>query len=238
MDVVVGEDQLSLAIGRRGQNVRLASILTGWDIDIMTDEQESTRRAEEFETRSALFIEALDVDEVIAQLLVVEGFTEVEEIAETPIEELCEIEGFEEEIAAELQQRATNWLSKKSDELAAKQEELKISDDLIAAKGLRADQILKIGEQGVKTLDDLADLAGDELVDLLGDNQMSVQDANDVIMKAREHWFAEEDAAAEKAVAAAEAEATASAEAAKKEEAKEDKEEIEEKKEESASKDV
>ncbi len=218
MDVVVAEDQLSLAIGRRGQNVRLASILTGWDIDIMTDEQEAERRAEEFSTRSALFIEALDIDEVIAQLLVVEGFTAVEEIAETPIEELNEIEGFEEEISTELQNRAINWLAQKSDELAAKQSELGMSDDLVAAKGLRADQILKLGEQGIKTLDDLADLAADELVELLGENQMNVQDANDVIMKAREHWFAEEDAAAEKAVAAAEAEAKAAAKTEEKEE--------------------
>jgi len=204
MDVVVAEDQLSLAIGRRGQNVRLASILTGWDIDIMTDEQESTRRTEEFETRSALFIEALDVDEVIAQLLVVEGFTSVEEISETPIEELSEIEGFEEEIAAELQQRAANWLAKKLEELTSKQEELKISDDLMRAEGLRPEHILILGEKDIKTLDDLADLAGDELVEMLGENQMNAQEANDVIMKAREHWFAEEDAAAAKSIEEAE----------------------------------
>ena len=199
IDIVVGEDQLSLAIGRRGQNVRLASILTGWDIDIITDEQEAERRAEEFETRSALFIESLDVDEVFAQLLVVEGFTLVEEIAETPIEELCEIEGFEEEIATELQQRANIWLEAKSKELLKKQAELGMADDLIAAEGLRADQILKIGEAGVKTLDDLADLAGDELIEMLGENQMSSKEANEVIMKAREHWFTEEDNAAAKA---------------------------------------
>ncbi len=207
MDVVVAEDQLSLAIGRRGQNVRLASILTGWDIDIMTDEQESERRAEEFNTRSALFMEALDVDDVFAHLLVVEGFTMVEEIAETPVEELCEIEGFEEEIASELQNRATNWLNKQVSDLKDKQAELGIADDLLTADGLRPDQIMKLAEASVKTLDDLADLAGDELVDMLGENQMSEKEANEVIMKAREHWFAEEDAAAAKAVEAAEAEA-------------------------------
>ncbi|PCJ97287.1 MAG: transcription termination/antitermination protein NusA [Zetaproteobacteria bacterium] len=217
MDVVVPEDQLSLAIGRRGQNVRLASILTGWDIDIMTDEQESERRTEEFATRSALFIESLDVDDTIAQLLVVEGFTAVEEIAETPIEELNEIQGFEEEISNELQQRAITWLNKKSEELKEKQDELKIDDDLMTAEGLRADQILKLGEQGIKKLDDLADLAGDELVELLGENQMSVKDANTVIMKAREHWFAEEDAAAEKAIEAAEKTAAEEKESAQEE---------------------
>ncbi len=205
MDVVVPEDQLSLAIGRRGQNVRLASILTGWDIDIMTDEQESQRRAEEFNTRSALFTEALDVDEVIAHLLVVEGFTMVQEIAETPIEELCEIEGFEEEIASELQNRAIIWLDKQVNDLKEKQSELGIADDLLTAQGLRPDQILKLAEGGVKTLDDLADLAGDELVEMLGENQMSEKEANEVIMKAREHWFAEEDIAAAKAIEQAEA---------------------------------
>lgn len=208
MDVVVPEEHLSLAIGRRGQNVRLASMLTGWDIDIMTEEQESERRAEEFNTRSTLFIEALDVDDVIAHLLVVEGFSSVEEISETPLEELNEIEGFEDEISAELQQRATSWLTKKQDELNAKQEELSIADDLMKAEGLRANQILILGEKGVKTLDDLADLAGDELSDMLGEGQMTVKDANTVIMKAREHWFAEEDAAAAAAVEAENSEET------------------------------
>ncbi len=210
MDVVVPEEQLSLAIGRRGQNVRLASMLTGWDIDVMTEEQESERRAEEFKTRSSLFIEALDVDDVIAHLLVAEGFSTVEEIAETPIDELNDIQGFEDEISSELQERAINWLAQKEQELKDKQDEIGIADDLMAAEGLRPNQILKLGESGVKTLDDLADLAGDELVDMLGEGQMTVADANAVIMKAREHWFAEEDAAAleaqEKAAAAEEAE--------------------------------
>lgn len=189
MDVVVPDEQLSLAIGRRGQNVRLASILTGWDIDILTEEAESTRRTEEFNTRSALFIEALDVDDVIAHLLVAEGFTTVEEIVETPVDELNEIEGFEEEISIELQNRAKNWLESKAQELKNKQSEFKIADDLMEAEGLRADQIIKLGENGIKTLDDLADLATDELVELLGSNQITQKAANDVIMKARAHWF-------------------------------------------------
>jgi len=189
MDVVVPEDQLSLAIGRRGQNVRLASILTGWDIDIMTEEQESQRRASEFQTRSALFMEALDVDDVIAHLLVAEGFTKVEEIVETPIDELNDIEGFEEEISTELQNRARNWLQVKANELKEKQSEFGIADDLMKAEGLRADQILKLGQAGVKTLDDLADLAGDELVEMLGEGQITEKEANGIIMKARAHWF-------------------------------------------------
>ncbi|MCK5374588.1 MAG: transcription termination/antitermination protein NusA [Alphaproteobacteria bacterium] len=199
MDVVVPEEHLSLAIGRRGQNVRLASMLTGWDIDVITEEQESERRNEEFKTRSTLFIEALDVDDVIAHLLVIEGFTDVEEIIETPVEELNAIEGFEEELSIELQSRAANWLKQKQIELKEKQSELDITDDLLHAKGLRPAQIIILGENKIKTLDDLADLAGDELIEILGKDSLTSQEANDVILEARKHWFAEEDAAAEAA---------------------------------------
>lgn len=189
MDVVVAEDQLSLAIGRRGQNVRLASMLSGWDIDIMTEAEESERRAEEFRVRSTLFIGALDVDEVIAHLLVAEGFTKIEEIAETPIEELNYIEGFEDEISAELQNRAIAYLEAKQAELTEKQSVLGLKDDLIAFEGLTPDQTLKLGEQDIKTLDDLADLAADELIEMLGEGSMTTKEANAVIMAARAHWF-------------------------------------------------
>lgn len=199
MDVVVAEDQLSLAIGRRGQNVRLASMLSGWDIDIMTEAEESERRAAEFKVRSTLFIEALDVDEVIAHLLVAEGFTNIEEIVEAELYELNQIEGFEEEISAELQNRAQAYLSQKAEELAEKQKELGIKDDLVKVEGLTSDQIIKLGENEVKSLDDLADLAGDELVEILGEEQITEADANTVIMAAREElgWFADEVAANE-----------------------------------------
>jgi N utilization substance protein A len=196
MEVVVPDEQLSLAIGRRGQNVRLASILVGWDIDILTEAEESERRATEFQTRSALFLEALDVDDVIAHLLVAEGFTKVEEIAETPIEELNEIEGFEEEISTELQNRAITWLAAKAKELADKQAELGIEDEMIALPGLSPTQAIKLGEAGIKTRDDLADLAGDELVEILGVNAITEKDANEIIMAARAHWFAEDEKAA------------------------------------------
>jgi N utilization substance protein A len=195
MDVVVPDEQLSLAIGRRGQNVRLASILTGWDIDIMTEEEESTRRAEEFKTRSSLFIEALDVDDVIAHLLVAEGFSKVEEIVDTPLDELNQIQGFEEEISLELQNRAKAFLDTKAKELGEKQSKLGLKQDLVEFKGLNPSQILKLGESGIKTLDDLADLAGDELIELLGEGQLSPKAANEAIMAARAHWFAEENAA-------------------------------------------
>ncbi len=193
MEIIVPEEQLSLAIGRRGQNVRLASMLTGWDLDIMTEEEESTRRAEEYKTRSALFIEALDIDEVIGHLLVAEGFISVEELAETPIEELNQIEGFDEDISTELQNRAKNWIEIQENLLKDKKEELGLSDDLINFEGLSADKIIKLGENNIHTLDDLADLAGDELVEMLGSDIITEQEANDVIMKAREHWFTDED---------------------------------------------
>jgi N utilization substance protein A len=195
MDVVVPDEQLSLAIGRRGQNVRLASILTGWDIDILTEAEESTRRAEEFKTRSALFIEALDVDDVIAHLLVAEGFATVEELAETSVDELNRIQGFEEEISNELVTRAQTFLDKQQKELSAKQKELGMNDDLMTVEGLSPAQFIKLGEAGIKTRDDLADLAADELVEILGKDQISERDANTVIMAARAHWFADEDSA-------------------------------------------
>lgn len=199
MEVVVPDEQLSLAIGRRGQNVRLASMLTGWDIDILTEEEESNRRAEEFTKRSTLFIAALDVDEVIAHLLVAEGFTSIEEIAETPIDELNQIEGFEEEISTELQNRAKTWLEGKLEELKAKQKELSIKDDLVEFEGLTPDMIIKMGEADIKSLDDFADLATDELVEILGEETLTNNDSERLIMAAREQlgWFAEEETAAE-----------------------------------------
>lgn len=192
MDVVVAEEQLSLAIGRRGQNVRLASMLSGWDIDIMTEAEESERRAEEFKTRSALFLEALDVDEVIAHLLIAEGFTTIQEIAETPLHEMTAIEGFDADVGQELIDRAQAWLDAKQKELEAKTGALGMQADLLAFDGLDASTLIKLGENGVKSLDDLADLATDELVEILGANVMTNKDAEALIMRARAHWFADE----------------------------------------------
>ncbi|TNE32024.1 MAG: transcription termination/antitermination protein NusA [Alphaproteobacteria bacterium] len=202
MDVVVPDEQLSLAIGRRGQNVRLASILSGWDIDIMTEAEESERRNAEFKTRSALFMEALDVDEVIAHLLVIEGFSTIEEIAETEITELARIEGFDEDVAAELQNRAEIYITQKAEEFEKNCKKLKIADDLISAQGLTRDMIITLAENGVKTLEDLADLASDEFIEYIGEEKTDQDHANTVIMDARKAagWFAdeeEEDAAAE-----------------------------------------
>jgi N utilization substance protein A len=189
---VVPDEQLSLAIGRRGQNVRLASSLTGWDIDILTEAEESERRQEETRARSDLFMEALDVDDVIAHLLVAEGFREIEELAFTPIEELAEIEGFNEDIAGELQQRALVFLQERDRQRLEKARGLGVTEDVIALDGLTPGQVLKLAEGGVKTLDDLGDLAGDELVEMLGEGTIDLEKANALIMAARAHWFDEE----------------------------------------------
>ncbi len=191
MDVVVPDEQLSLAIGRRGQNVRLGSMLTGWDIDILTEKEESERRQEETRTRTALFTEALAVDDVIAHLLVSEGFTKVEQIAETLLDELAEIEGFDAEVAGELQERARSWLAETAAKLEARRKELGVSDEIAAIDGLDAEMLVKLGEKGVKSLDDLADLAGDELREIVGES-MGENKSNEIIMAARAHWFAGE----------------------------------------------
>ncbi|MFP5516684.1 MAG: transcription termination factor NusA [Alphaproteobacteria bacterium] len=193
IEVVVPDDQLSLAIGRRGQNVRLASMLTGWDIDILTEQEESERRSEEIHSRSALFMQALDVDDVIAHLLVAEGFTSVEEIAFVETEELAEIEGFDESVADELKQRALAFLEVQDEQANERRLELGVEDIVAELTGFTATQLVKLGENGVKTLDDLADLAGDELVEILtkdgAKDAPSEEEANAIIMAARAHWF-------------------------------------------------
>jgi N utilization substance protein A len=197
IEVVVPDEQLSLAIGRRGQNVRLASQLTGWDIDILTEAEESERRTEEFRTRSKMFIDALDVDDVIAHLLVTEGFTSVEEVAFTPLNELARIEGFSEDVANELQQRARTFLDEQNVKLEARRKELGVSDDIAALAGVTPALLAAVGEKGVKTLDDLADLAGDELVEMAQPMvKLDQEQANAIIMAARAHWFADESTAA------------------------------------------
>ncbi|WP_341705163.1 transcription termination factor NusA [Ferrovibrio sp.] len=192
VEVVVPTDQLSLAIGRRGQNVRLASQLTGFDIDILTEEEESERRQKEFRERSQLFIDTLDVDETLAQLLVTEGFTKVEELAYLPLEELTEIEGFDAEVAQELQERALEYIDKRNQELEEKRQALGVGDDVAAVEGVTPAMLVALGEKGVKTLDDLGDLAADELQEIVG-GELSDEDANTIIMAARKHWFADED---------------------------------------------
>jgi transcription termination/antitermination protein NusA len=163
VEVVVPDEQLSLAIGRRGQNVRLASQLTGWQIDIMTESQESERRQREFTERTALFQEALDVDEVIAQLLATEGFETVEDVAYVEPHEIADIEGFGEETAEELQARAREWLDKEAAALDARRTELGVEDGVLEIEGVALPMAVALGQAGVKTVEDLADLSTDEL---------------------------------------------------------------------------
>jgi N utilization substance protein A len=203
IEVVVPDDQLSLAIGRRGQNVRLASQLTGWQIDIETEAEESEKRQTEFKERSQLFIDALDVDEVIAQLMVTEGFSTIEEVAYVPIEELAGIEGFDEDVANELHERATNYLEQQEAQLVERWKSAGVSEDLLTIPGVTHEIMAALGsvDPAIKTRDDLADLAGDELVEIVGKDaktnkdKLSVDDANAIIMAARAHWFADEAAA-------------------------------------------
>ena len=195
IEVVVPDDQLSLAIGRRGQNVRLASQLTGWDIDILTEAEESERRTEEFRSLSQLFVDSLAVDEVIAHLLVTEGFSSVDEVAFVPAGDLVEIEGFDENVAAELQERARVFLAEKDAEHTQRRQELGVSEDVAGIAALTPACLVALGENGVKTLDDLGDLASDELLEIMPEGVLSAEKANEVIMAARAHWFEDEDVA-------------------------------------------
>ncbi|MGH7055130.1 MAG: transcription termination factor NusA [Stellaceae bacterium] len=197
IEVVVPDDQLSLAIGRRGQNVRLASQLTGWDIDILTEAEESERRTEELRNRSQMFIDALDIDDVIAHLLVTEGFNALEEIAFVPLKDLADIEGFDETIAGELQERARRALERRDREYEERRRALGVEDDLAALEGVTPGMLVALGEKEIKTLDDFAGLAGDELLELLGGSDkagvaLEPAEADALIMRARAHWFADE----------------------------------------------
>ena len=194
VEVVVPDDQLSLAIGRRGQNVRLASQLTRYDVDILTEAEESERRQEEFRRRTGLFVEALDVDDVIAGLLVQEGFGSIEDIVQAPDEELAEIEGFDESVAAELKRRAETFIEKRDAEMDEKRRSLGVDDVLMDVGGFSPAMMVTLGEKGVKSLEDLADLAGDELVEILGAEAVDEETANAIVMEARRRagWLGDE----------------------------------------------
>jgi N utilization substance protein A len=163
ISVVVPDPQLSLAIGRRGQNVRLASQLTGWDIDILTEQEESERRQAEFEKRTKMFMDALNVDEVVGQLLASEGFNSVEELSIVDERDIASIEGFDEDTARELQSRARDHLDRIEAEYDAKRRELGVADELKEIPGVSAKMLVALGENGIKTLDDLAGCATDDL---------------------------------------------------------------------------
>ena len=184
--IVVNEDQQSLAIGRRGQNVRLASQLTGWNIDVMNETEEQERRTKEFKEKTELFIGGLDVDEMIAQLLITEGFRTIEEIAFVDISELEGIEGFNPELAAELQKRAKDYLDKIEQDYIAAGHKIGMQDDLLKFDFIKRPTIMKLGQAGIKSLVDLADLSTDELVEILGEDTISNRLAGRIIMKAHE----------------------------------------------------
>ncbi len=192
IEVIVPDAQLSLAIGRRGQNVRLASQLTGWDIDITTESEDAERRTREFKQFTEYFVNTLNVEEVIAQLLVTEGFSTVEEVARVDPYELASIQGFDEDIAAALQERADAYIAERDGQLRDEAATLGIQDDLLNFDQLSLDMVVALGRKGLTSLDDLADLAGDELVELLPDAGLDQARAGQLIMAARAHWFGDE----------------------------------------------
>lgn len=191
VEVVVPDDQLSLAIGRRGQNVRLASQLLGWNIDVMTEDEESKRRQEEFHALSKMFVEGLNVEEVIAHLLATEGFRTIEEVAFVSPNELSGIQGFDEAIAEELQTRAKQHLEEKAQKQEQKWKDLGVAKELRNHEGITAEIAVILGEKEIKTLDDFADLASDELKEMLPKGTLSREQCDAMIMAARAHWFDE-----------------------------------------------
>ena len=222
IEVVVPDEQLSLAIGRRGQNVRLASQLTGWDIDIMTEAQESERRQAEFAERTETFMGALDVDEMIAQLLASEGFATVEEVAYVPLDEITYIEGFDDEMAQEIQNRARDFLDQQNAALTEQRREMGVEDALAEITELTPAMLVRLGENDIKTLEDFAGCVTDDLTGwfetverkrvrqdgILDGFDISPEEAEALIMSARikAGWVTQEELdalAAEKAAAEA-----------------------------------
>ena len=189
IDVIVPDEQLSLAIGRKGQNVRLASALSGWSIDILTISQESERRSEEFKNLSQKFITVLDVDEVIAHLLVTEGFSSVNEIAMVSQGELASIEGFDDDLSTELINRAKNFLEKEKEENTKILKNEGLEDYLLTSKFFTTEQLILLKNNNIKTRDQLADLSSDELVEIL--NDLDTKKADEIILDFRKHWFKE-----------------------------------------------
>ena len=189
IDVIVPDEQLSLAIGRKGQNVRLASALSGWSIDILTISQESERRSEEFKNLSQKFITVLDVDEVIAHLLVTEGFSSVNEIAMVSQGELASIEGFDDDLSTELINRAKNFLEKEKEENTKILKNEGMEDYLLTSKFFTTEQLILLKNNNIKTRDQLADLSSDELVEIL--NDLDTKKADEIILDFRKHWFKE-----------------------------------------------
>jgi N utilization substance protein A len=216
IEVVVPDDQLSLAIGRRGQNVRLASQLTNSQIDILTEADASEKRQREFMERTEMFQSELDVDETLSQLLVAEGFTSLEEVAYVQVEEIASIDGLDDDIAAELQSRAAEALERREAASREERRKLGVEDALAELPHLTEQMLVTLGKANIRTLDDLADLATDELIQkkrveprrrepsnrpedkggILAEYALTEEQGNEIIMAARAHWFEDEEAAA------------------------------------------
>ncbi|RFC68602.1 MULTISPECIES: transcription termination factor NusA [Mesorhizobium] len=217
IEVVVADDQLSLAIGRRGQNVRLASQLTGWDIDILTEQEESERRQKEFSERSKLFMDALNVDEIVGQVLASEGFSSIEEVAYVDADEISSIDGFDEDTASEIQMRAREYLERLEAEQDAKRKKLGVLDEVREIPGISTAMMVTLGEDGVKSIEDFAGYAVDDLVGwkerkdgetkqfpgVLAPHQISRAEAEQMVLSARlkAGWITEEELAAEQEAA-------------------------------------
>ena len=203
IEVVVSEEHLSLAIGRRGQNVKLATELTGYEIDILTEDEESSKRQEDFSNKTNVFIDSLDVDETLAQLLVSEGFGSIEEVIDAEESELLAIEGFDEEIAAELVERSKKYMSELDEKNNKKLEEYNVSKDLIEFSFLSKAMLVKLAENNIKTLEDFAGLTTDDLIGYVEDRSdknskvtglfeefnINKDEGDQLIMEARKIWL-------------------------------------------------
>mgnify|MGYP003335438091 FL=1 len=187
MDVVVDEENLAIAIGRSGQNVRLASELTGWNINLMTEAESQKKSDEEASGVRAVFMDKLDVDEEVANILIQEGFSTVEEVAYVPLQEMLEIEAFDEATVNELRNRARDALLVQA--IRSEEQSENVDPELRNLEGMDGDLLVRLAGAGIITRDDLADLAVDELVEMGGVND---ERAKALIMKAREHWFTEQ----------------------------------------------
>jgi N utilization substance protein A len=181
------DNQLSLAIGRRGQNVRLASMLIGWNVTVISETEALEKSNNEYHAKSRVFMEALDCDEVIAHLLVTEDFSDVGELAGVTKENLASIDGFDEALAEELISRAKAYVNKKDQEISKELESLKIDKEIYELNVFSNDHLLKLAHANIRKLDDLADLSADELIDLLPELDRKL--ADEIILKARAHWF-------------------------------------------------
>lgn len=186
MDLAVEDDQLSQAIGKNGQNVRLASELTGWELNVMSASEMQAKHENETRKLIELFTESLGVDEELAQVLVEEGFTSLEEVAYVPAAEMLEIEGFDEELVSELKQRAKDALLTKAIAEEEKVETAQPAEDLLSLEGMTEELAHQLAANGIVTQEDLAEMSTDELVEMTG---LDEQKAADLIMKARAPWF-------------------------------------------------